>query len=133
MTNFLNKLQWSEQILYPETHQTPSFLESLELPSALQDCTILTGSTQCLTGKQFCKTGFRFYKLPVRSSKFAVVDFFNSGIDKRSGPTRQWYRTLVNEKLKRAGLSLCEDFCSQLLSFRKKDNIDTSTLSCDRL
>ena len=36
MTNFLNKLQWSEQILYPETHQTPSFLESLELPSALQ-------------------------------------------------------------------------------------------------
>ena len=54
-------------------------------------------------------------------------------VDKRSGPTRRWYRTLVNEKLKRAGLSLCEDFCSQLLSFRKKDNIDTSTLSCDRL
>ena len=46
----------SNQGLYPETHQTWSFLESLELPSTLQVCIIL--STWCLIGKYFGKTGF---------------------------------------------------------------------------
>ena len=40
------------QSLSPESHQ--SHLESLELPSTLQVCFIL--STQCLIGNYFCKT-----------------------------------------------------------------------------
>ena len=49
----------SSRSLYPETHQTWSFLESLELLSTLQVCTYYPYySTQCLIGTYFCKTGF---------------------------------------------------------------------------